>query len=89
LLRQGVLVLARDRSKSKEILFHQDAIRDAQGRLAPLLQRAPGLLVTEVGAALGISRKYSMPLLDHLDKIGFTRRINDRRIRGVMTSAVS
>jgi selenocysteine-specific elongation factor len=35
-----------------------------------------------VGAALGISRKYSMPLLDHLDAIRFTRRINDRRIRG-------
>jgi selenocysteine-specific elongation factor len=37
--------------------------------------------VTEVGAALGISRKYSMPLLDHLDTIRFTHRIKDRRIR--------
>jgi selenocysteine-specific elongation factor len=38
-------------------------------------------LVTEVGAALGISRKYSLPLLDHLDTIRFTRRVKDRRLR--------
>ena len=82
LLRQGIIVRALDRAKGREILFHQDAIEDAQRRLAPLLERAPGLLVTEVGSALGISRKYSMPLLDHLDAIRFTRRIKDRRVRG-------
>jgi selenocysteine-specific elongation factor len=81
LLREGVIVRARDRAKGKEILFHQEAIREAQRRLAPLLERVPGLLVTEIGAVLGISRKYSMPLLDHLDTIRFTRRIHDRRIR--------
>jgi selenocysteine-specific elongation factor len=81
LLREGVIVRARDRAKEKEILFHRDAIEDAKRRLAPLLGREPGLLVTEIGAALGISRKYSMPLLDHLDTIRFTRRVNDRRTR--------
>jgi selenocysteine-specific elongation factor len=81
LLREGVVVRALDRAKGREILFHQDAIEDAQRRLAPLLERAPGLLVTEVGAALGISRKYSMPLLDHLDTIRFTRRVKERRVR--------
>jgi selenocysteine-specific elongation factor len=84
LLRDGVLVRARDRPKGKEMLFHRDAIKDAQRQLAPLLGRAPGLLVTEIGAALGISRKYSIPLLEHLDSIRFTRRINDRRIKGAI-----
>jgi selenocysteine-specific elongation factor len=81
LLREGVIVRAVDRAKGKEILFHRDAIEEARRRLSPLLEREPGLLVTEVGAALGISRKYSMPLLDHLDAIHFTRRIKDRRMR--------
>jgi selenocysteine-specific elongation factor len=81
LLREGVIVRALDRAKRKEILFHRDAIEEARLRLAPLLEREPGLLVTEVGAALGISRKYSMPLLDHLDAIRFTRRVKDRRLR--------
>ncbi len=81
LLREGVIVRAVDRAKGKEILFHRDAIEEARRRLSPVLEREPGLLVTEVGALLGISRKYSMPLLDHLDTIHFTRRIKDRRMR--------
>jgi len=80
LLRAGVIIRAVDRAKGKEILFHRDAIEDARRRLAPLLADEPGLLVTEIGAALGISRKYSMPLVDHLDSIRFTRRIGDRRM---------
>jgi selenocysteine-specific elongation factor len=83
LLRAGIVVRAVDRAKDREILFHKDAIEDAQRRLAPLLEHGPGLLVTEITAALGISRKYCMPLLDHLDTIRFTRRVNDRRMRMV------
>jgi selenocysteine-specific elongation factor len=81
LLREGLIVRAMDLAKGREILFHRDAIEDAQRRLAPLLERAPGLLVTEIGALLGISRKFTMPLLNHLDTIRFTRRVKDRRVR--------
>jgi selenocysteine-specific elongation factor len=80
LLREGVVVRAVDRAKGKELLFHRDAISTAQRVLAPLLE-PPGLLVTEIAAALGISRKFCMPLLDHLDTIKFTRREDDRRVR--------
>ena len=87
LLREGVIVRAVDRAKGREILFHRNAIEEARRRLTPLLEQAPGLLVTEIGAALGISRKYSMPLVDHLDAIRFTRRIKDRRIRAEASDA--
>jgi selenocysteine-specific elongation factor len=82
LLRDGIIIRAVDRDKKKEILFHRDAIAAAQHVLTPLLTKADGLLVTEIAAALGISRKYTMPLLDHLDGIGFTRRSGDKRVRG-------
>lgn len=82
LLRERIIVRAVDRAKGREMLFHRDAIAEARRRLAPLLEREHGLLVTEIGAALGISRKYTMPLLDHLDSIRFTRRVGDRRVRG-------
>ena len=39
-----------------------------------------GLATGEAGKALGISRKYAVPLLEHLDSIKFTRRIADRRV---------
>jgi len=79
LLRTGMLIRAVDRPKAKELLFHRDAIAEARRRLEPLLAPEPGLLVTEIAAALGISRKFVMPLLDHLDTTRFTRRDGDRR----------
>lgn len=82
LLKDGTLVRAVDRAKGKAVLFHADAIADAMRRLAPLLERGPGLLVSEIGAALGITRKHTMPLLDHLDGVRFTRREGDRRTAG-------
>jgi selenocysteine-specific elongation factor len=66
--------------QKRELVFHAEAIETAKRRLAPLLATPPGLLVGEAGAALGISRKYCVPLLEHLDAIRFTRRIADRRV---------
>lgn len=79
LLRSGVLIRAVDRAKAKELLFHRDAVAEARRRLAPLLAEEPGLVVGEIAQALGISRKFVMPLLDHLDTIRFTLRDGDRR----------
>ena len=80
LVRDGTIVRAVDRVQKRELLFHRDAIAAARQHLAPLLAQPPGLLVAEAGAALGISRKYSVPLLEYLDAIQFTRRIQDRRV---------
>lgn len=80
LIGSGLVIRAEDRSKRRELLFHRESIEQAKRRLAPLLERGPGLRVSEVASALGVSRKYVMPLLDHLDSVGFTCRIEDRRV---------
>jgi selenocysteine-specific elongation factor len=81
LLKDGVLIRATDRDKGKELFFHRDAIAHARAVLAPLLAAdREGLLVSEITAALGVSRKFCMPLLDHLDTTRFTRRQGDRRV---------
>ena len=79
LVREGVVVRTIDKVQKRELLFHQDAIDLAKQRLRPLLVGA-GLATGEVGKALGISRKYAVPLLEHMDAIRFTRRIADRRV---------
>ncbi len=79
LVREGVAVRARDHAQKRDVLFHREAVAEAQRRLAPLLA-PPGLLVSEAGAALGISRKYSVPLLEYFDGIRYTRRVADRRV---------
>ncbi len=79
LVRAGIVVRAPDRVQKREILFHRDAIEQARRTLAPLLG-GEGLLVGDIGAALGISRKFSVPLLEHLDSVQFTRRVAERRV---------
>jgi len=88
LVRAGILVRAPDRVQKRDVLFHRDAIAAAQRALAPLLAQPPGLLVKEAGAALGISRKFSVPLLEHLDTIHFTRRVGDHRVLAAGCEAV-
>ena len=79
-LRQaGIIVATYDRVQKRHILFHRDAVAAARRTLAPLLATPPGLLVKEAGAVLGISRKYSVPLLEYFDAVQFTRRSGDRR----------
>jgi selenocysteine-specific elongation factor len=41
---------------------------------------ADGMTVSDVRAKLGTSRKYAVPLLEHLDARGVTRRVGDVRI---------
>ncbi len=79
LVREGIVVRAPDRVQKRDILFHHEAVEAARQLLRPLLG-GPGLLVREAGEALGISRKFSVPLLEHLDAIRFTRRVADRRV---------
>jgi selenocysteine-specific elongation factor len=79
LVRRGVLVRAPDPAQGREIIFHYDAVSEARRVLARHLA-PPGMLVREAGAVLGISRKYSVPLLEYLDAVKFTRRVADRRV---------
>ena len=81
LLASGALIRTVDRVQKRSILFHREAIQAGKARLAETFgTEGPGFLAKEAGAALGISRKYSIPLLEHLDAVRFTRRIGDRRV---------
>ena len=83
LIGAGTVIRAVDRVQRRAVLFHKDAVLDARTRLAAAFPNASsaetGFLAREAGAALGISRKFSIPLLEHLDATGFSRRAGDRR----------
>ena len=81
-MREGVVIRAPDRVQKRELFFHRDTVESARHRLTTLLG-GEGLLVGEIGAALGISRKFSVPLLEYLDSIHFTRRVSERRVLAV------
>ncbi|WP_174301531.1 SelB C-terminal domain-containing protein, partial [Caulobacter sp. S45] len=81
LIKAGLAVRTFDQVQKRELVFHRDAIAEARTGLAPHLA-PPGLTVGEAGAALGMTRKFSVPLLEYLDTVRFTRRLGDRRVLG-------
>ena len=65
------------------IFFSQKAVTSAAERIRVLLKRNPeGVSVGEVRIAVDSTRKYVLPLLNHLDQIGATVRRNDVRLAG-------
>lgn len=80
LLRGGVLVRAPDAVQKREIVFHRDALDAARRAIRTHFAARPdGFLAGECGRLLGISRRFSIPLLERLDTERFTRRDGDRR----------
>lgn len=55
--------------------------------LRPALSAKAGLTVSEIRDLLGTSRKYAVPLCEHLDRIGFTRRQGNLRALAAGTAA--
>ena len=65
------------------IFFSQKAVTSAAKKIQVLLKKNPeGVTVGEVRIALDSTRKYVLPLLNHLDQIGATVRRNDVRLAG-------
>ena len=65
------------------IFFSAEAVSEAARRIASLLAASPeGVTASAVREALGTSRKYAIPLLEHLDATGVTRRRGEVRVGG-------
>jgi selenocysteine-specific elongation factor len=77
LVRRG-LVVERD-----GCYFAPSAVARAVEVVAKLLEERPeGVTASEVREALQTTRKYLLPLLNHLDAAGITRRRGDYRLAG-------
>lgn len=57
-----------------------DAEAEMRRRVAGRLTEGPGMTVAELRDLLGTSRKFAVPLAEHLDRIGLTRREGDLRV---------
>lgn len=65
---------------SSEMFVAAEAMESARGALTAALRTNPdGLTAAELRDALGVSRKYAIPLLEYFDAQGVTRRDGDVR----------
>jgi selenocysteine-specific elongation factor len=63
-----------------ELYLHADAEAEMRRRVADRLTTGSGLTVAEIRDLLGTTRKYAVPLCEHLDRVGLTRREGDLRV---------
>ena len=67
----------------QRLYVHRDAVEAAKQVALRLFTKRPIFSTMEFRDALAVSRKYAVPLLDHLDKVRFTVRTGHDRTPGV------
>lgn len=77
LAERGAVVRLDDK-----IWMHGDAVEAGKNAALKLFQKAPVFTTMDFRDALGVSRKFAVPLVDHLDKIRFTVRSGNNRTPG-------
>ncbi|MGH9627710.1 MAG: SelB C-terminal domain-containing protein, partial [Bryobacteraceae bacterium] len=79
--RSLLQILLRERKLVKigdELVYHQSALNTLKSLLAP--KKGQHFGVPEFKEWTGVSRKYAIPLLEHLDRERITRREGDSRV---------
>jgi len=85
LLEQGILVKLG--SVADPVLFLRETYDEAVVRLIEYLREHQTLTAAEARDLLGTTRKYVLPLLEHLDERRITRRLGDQRVLGIIPSS--
>ena len=84
LVETGRAVTMRNVSLRQTLVFHRDALTAAVETLRHAFPPPSPFATGEARAALGTSRKFIVPLLEHLDTLGATVREGDlRRMRPI------
>lgn len=65
-----------------ELFFHPDNFSEAIRKLQKEIEVRGAVTVGDVSTLLNSTRKYIVPFLEYVDKIGITRRDGDQRIAG-------
>ena len=81
-----LLDLLRDRGEvvllPGGVLFHRDSLAEARRAIGDFIGAHGRLMPADLKALFGMSRKYSIPLLEYLDQQRFTIRRGDERVMG-------
>jgi len=79
LVASGRAIFLRNVSLRQTLLFHTDALALAHERLLAAFPPPTEFSTGEARVALDTSRKFAIPLLEHFDRTGRTRRTGDVR----------
>jgi selenocysteine-specific elongation factor len=81
-LRRVIALLVQDGELVRlepGLIMHATAIEDARDAVTAYLKEHGEGTASDLKNVLGTTRKYAVPLLEHLDRIGVTRRVGPNR----------
>jgi len=78
----NVLLARGEVVKTGNIIFARSAYEEMVSRILEKLRKDGKITIGEVRDMFQSSRKFVMPLLEHLDEIKLTRRVGDERVPG-------
>jgi selenocysteine-specific elongation factor len=79
LVHDGCLVVLENVALRRSVLFHVGALKAAFQRLTEAFPPPHAFTTSEARSALGTTRKFIVPMLEHFDRQGVTRREGDQR----------
>ncbi len=85
LIEQGRLVKLG--SSTDAVLFLRESYEEAVAKLVAYLRVHGEMTAAEARDVLGTTRKYILPLLEHMDERHITRRMGDIRVLGTVLSS--
>jgi len=77
MIKQGELA-----DMGEGIVMEAEQFGNIRDGIIAILRRDGRITIQDVNKLFGLSRKYSVPLLAHLDRLGVTRRDGDTRVAG-------
>jgi len=75
LVDKGAVVALKD-----GVYFHKETIEEAKRVIGEAIRARGAIEAAQVRDLIGTTRKYVIPLLEHLDDVGFTQRVENRRV---------
>ena len=79
LMEAGELASLRNRDLGRAIVFHRHAVEEMARKLRGAYPAPATFTLSEARKLVNTSRKFAMPLLEHLDSLGVTLRLGDKR----------
>ncbi|MDY6881708.1 MAG: selenocysteine-specific translation elongation factor [Desulfatiglans sp.] len=75
MVKEGVIVKIKE-----DLYFHHRAVKDLEKRLVDFLKKNGEITTPQIKDMTGVSRKYTIPLIEYFDKTQVTVRVGDSRV---------
>ena len=75
MVKDGTLIKVKE-----DLFFHKKVIEELRKRLVDFVKNRGEITTPELKNLTGVSRKYTIPLIEYFDKMQLTVRIGDKRI---------